>query len=61
MVIVDLMPFLIFFFILVFLNAMIFSVIGAGNTNTHDEIGEFVEEAESDPDFDDDIPFEEYL
>lgn len=39
---------------------MIFAVIGAGNPNVPGDFAVFYEEATNDPDFDDDIPNEEY-
>jgi hypothetical protein len=59
-VVKDLQAFLIFFFILVFNFSMIFAVIGAGNPNVPGEFKDFYDEAMCDPDFDDDIPDEEY-
>jgi hypothetical protein len=39
---------------------MIFAVIGAGNPNVPGEFAAFYEEVSNDPDYDDDIPNEEY-
>ena len=55
-----LQAFLLFFTILVFVYSMIFAVIGAGNPNVPGEFAAFYEEATNDPDYDDDIPNEEY-
>lgn len=59
-VVADLQAFLLFFTILVFVYAMIFAVIGAGNPNVPGDFAAFLEDVTNDPEFDDDIPNEEY-
>lgn len=59
-VVADLQAFLLFFTILVFVYSMIFAVIGAGNPLVPGDFADFYNDAMSDPDFDDDIPNQEY-